>query len=60
VDANGITPLLEILDASSAKAKENAVDTIKELCRNSKNNQAQVARAGGIAKLVLGTGYRRR
>ena len=52
VDANGIVPLLDILDSASAKAKENAVGAIKELCRNSKNNQALVSRAGGIPKLV--------
>ena len=35
VDANGIAPLLEILETTSSKAKENAVAAIKELCRNS-------------------------
>ena len=52
VEANGILPLLELLDSASSKAKENAVGAIKELCRNSKNNQSMIAKAGGIAKLV--------
>jgi formate dehydrogenase maturation protein FdhE len=52
VDANGIVPLLELLEHANAKAQENAVGAIKELCRNSKNNQSLIAKAGGIAKLV--------
>jgi vacuolar protein 8 len=34
VDANGIVPLLEILDSTSAKAKENSVGAIKEVTPN--------------------------
>ena len=44
VDADGISPLIELLETASAKAKENAVGAIKELCRNSKSNQHLVAR----------------
>ena len=40
------------LSCPASFPQENAVGAIKELCRNSKNNQAQVARAGGIPKLV--------
>jgi hypothetical protein len=52
VDANGIAPLLELLDSTSSKAKENAVVAITQLCRGSKENQAAIAKVGGIPKLV--------
>ena len=52
VEANGIPPLLALLDTASAKAKENSVGAIKQLCRKSKENQLQIAKAGGIPKLV--------
>lgn len=51
IDANGIGPLLDMLDAASVKAKENSVGAITQLC-SSKENQMIVAKAGGIPKLV--------
>ena len=52
VEANGIPPLLALLDSTSSKAKENAVGAITQLCRRSHTNQAQIAKAGGVPKLV--------
>ena len=39
VNADGITPLLALLDSNSGTAKENAVSAITELCRGSTANQ---------------------
>ena len=62
VDAQGIGPLLALLDSASNKAKENSVGAITHLCRKydntqveeklSKDNQSVIARAGGVPKLV--------
>ena len=52
VDANGIEPLLFLLESNSSKAKENSVSAIKELCRGSREHQAAIARVGGIPRLV--------
>lgn len=52
VGADGIPPLLALLDSQNSKAKENAVSAITALCRNSLPNQAAIAKVGGIPKLV--------
>lgn len=55
VRADGIPPILALLDSQSGKAKENAVSAITELCSNSKSqaaNQTAIANEDGIAKLV--------
>ena len=52
VDADGIPPLLDLLESPSAKAKENSVGAITELCRKAKDNQAAIAKVGGIPKIV--------
>ncbi len=48
----GPLPRLALLDSVSGKAKENSVSAITELCRKSKENQAAIARVGGIPKIV--------
>ena len=55
VGADGIPPILALLDSQSNKAKENAVSAITELCMKSKTqaaNQDAIANDGGIPKLV--------
>lgn len=55
VGAEGIPPILALLDSQSNKAKENAVSALTELCMKSKSqaaNQAAIANDGGIPKLV--------
>lgn len=52
VEADGIPPLLTLLDSTSSKAKENSVGAIKELCVGSRTNQVAIANVGGIPKLV--------
>ena len=52
VGADGISPILSLIDSQSGKAKENAVSALTELCRGSMSNQNAIAAVGGIPKLV--------
>ena len=52
VDADGIPPLLKLMNSSSSQAKENTIRTLLQLAIKSPSRQDAIAAAGGIHQLT--------